>query len=103
LLLEWISENHILWDCKSMDFKKTDRKNGLWEEKGTELGKPAAYLKGWWKGIRDTFTRLHKLKSGAASKKFTEREKWILSNCVFYAVNVSHRGKPVKSVSKILI
>lgn len=102
-LLEWIQEHRLLWDKKSMDYKKTEAKNALWFAKAALMEKTPEYLKGWWKGIRDTFTRLHKNKSGSAATKLTDRETWLKQHCAFYSGNVTHRGHSVKAVSIFVV
>ncbi|CAH1269252.1 Hypp4130 [Branchiostoma lanceolatum] len=82
-LVEWIRENQILWNSKLILFKRTDMKEALWTEKGEQLGKSAQYLKGWWRSIKDNFTRLDKKMHGDEPKDLTEREEWILNSCSF--------------------
>ncbi|XP_035677965.1 uncharacterized protein LOC118416811 [Branchiostoma floridae] len=92
-LIEWIKENPILWNSKLMLFKRRDMKEALWAEKGLELEKTGDYLMGWWRSIKDNFTRLDKKMSGAGdeARGLTEREEWILDTCAFLRPLVRHR------------
>lgn len=99
-MLEFLQENPILWDMKLTDFRITEKKNRLWEEQGLKLDKTADFLKGWFKSLRDTHTRLDKRKSGDGTKELTEREQWIKDNFSFLKVAIRHRPEPVCSVSK---
>ena len=98
-LMEWIKENQILWNSKLILFKRTDMKEALWTEKGQQLQKTAKYLRGWWRSIKDNFTRLDKKKSGDEPKELTEREEWILNTCSFSRPLVRHKSQPLRSVS----
>ncbi|XP_066296187.1 uncharacterized protein [Branchiostoma lanceolatum] len=98
-LVEWIKENDILWNSKLIRYKRIDLKEALWNEKAKELEKTATYLKGWWRSIKDIFTRLHKRKSGDGPKDLTEREEWIFATCTFLGPLVRHVSQPMRSVS----
>ena len=98
-MLEWLEAHELLWNSKSMEFKNMQEQNCLWDKQANDMGKPMEHIKLWWKAIRDSYTRLHKLKSGAAARTFTERDVWIMTNVHFFSSIVTHRGHPVKSVS----
>ena len=53
----------------------------------------------WFEGLRDQYTKLHKKKSGDGQAMLTERQQWVLEKVGFFNRLVSHRSKPVKSVS----
>ncbi|XP_078595928.1 uncharacterized protein LOC144873000 [Branchiostoma floridae x Branchiostoma japonicum] len=101
-LVEWIRENEIIWNRKLISFKRTDLKDALWNDKAKELDKTGIYLRGWWRSIKDIFTRLHKKKSGDAARKLTERETWIFTSCDFLRPLVRHVGQPLRSVKEHL-
>ena len=63
-LVEWVRENETLWHSKRQNFRDTAKKNGMWHDKGLEVGYTGEHLKGWWTHMRDTYTRLQKPKSG---------------------------------------
>ena len=48
------------------------------------MGKSVENLKGWFRSLRDTHTRLHKTKSGSVVAQFTEREEWIITKLFFF-------------------
>ncbi|KAL5016388.1 hypothetical protein ScPMuIL_005977 [Solemya velum] len=89
-------------DSKKQRAKKTNYSLGaeeaLWREKGQQLGRDAAYLRGWWRFIKDNFTRLNKKESGDETKELAEREKWILSACSFVRPLVRHKSQPLRSI-----
>ena len=58
---------------KLTDYRRTYKKNKLWEEQAVKLSKTADYLKGWFKSLRDNTTRLDKNESGDGAPK-TDRE-----------------------------
>ncbi|XP_066288465.1 uncharacterized protein [Branchiostoma lanceolatum] len=99
-LVEWIRENQILWNSKLILFKRTDMKEALWTEKGEQLGKSAQYLKGWWRSIKDNFTRLDKKMHGDEPKDLTEREEWILNSCSFLWPLIRHKSQPSRGVKR---
>ena len=80
-LVEWMAENDFTWRRGAMGFKGRQE---AWEQKAKSLGVTGAYLMHWWKGIKDHYVKLNKLKSGQAAKKHTDREKWIITNLQFY-------------------
>lgn len=102
-MLEFLQENPMLWDIKLTDFRRTDKKNKLWEDQAARLGKTSDYLKGWFKSIRDNYTRLDKKKSGDGAPDLTEREKWLKDSLGFLKAATRHRPEPVNSVSIILL
>ena len=98
-MLEFMQENPLLWDIKLTDYRRTDKKNKLWEEQAVKLSKTADYLKGWFKSLRNNFTRLDKKKSRDGAPDLTEREQWVKDNFSFMKAATRHRPEPVNSVS----
>ena len=98
-MLEFLQENPMLWDIKLTDFRRTDKKNKIWDEQSKRLDKTPEYLKGWFKSLRDIYTRLDKKKSGDGAPDLTEREQWIKDNFSFMKAATRHRPEPVNSVS----
>jgi hypothetical protein len=99
-LIEWIAEKEFLWNSRMKDFCRTDKKGALWEEQAIVMGKTPEVLQGWWQGIKDQFTKLHKKKSGQAAPVMTERQHWIVAHCQFLERIVRHKGASVRPVSK---
>ena len=85
--LEFLQENPMLWDIKLTDFRRTDKKNKIWDEQSKRLDKTPEYLKGWFKSLRDIYTRLDKKKSGDV--KYTNFD--ILQNVRQILKNVSRQ------------
>ena len=103
-LLEWIEANEGLWRSGSKSYKKKDAKDAKWAEKAAEEGLTTDALKSWWRGVHDTFTRLHCNVSGQALPNPTDRQQWILQHLAFYTVQVKHRGAgPMKKVSILIM
>ena len=63
------------------------------------MEKTADTLKGWFRSLRDTHTRLDKKKSGDGAPDLTERAEWIISKFVFLKTVTRHRPEPLQSVS----
>jgi hypothetical protein len=102
-VFEWLEENELLWRRGHRLFKDTNRKKALWEEKGRDLDVSSEHLQGWWRGMHTWYVKLHKVKSGQAAKKLTDREKYVLQKCSFYEGELRHRSSaPMKSVSNIV-
>ena len=101
-VFEWLQENELLWRRGHRHFKDTQRKKALWEAKGQELEVTTDVLQGWWRGMHTWYVKLHKLKSGQAAKKLTDREKYVMERCAFYEGELRHRtSAPMKPVSTI--
>lgn len=96
-MLEFLQEFPMLWDIKRTDFRRKEKKNKLWEDQGKRMGKPAYYLRGWFKSLRDNYTRLSKRKKAAVAPNPTEREQWVMDNFSFMKAVTRHR--PVYTVS----
>lgn len=104
-ILEWLSKKELLWRRGHIQFKDIQKKRSLWEQKAQEFGLTAEHIKGWWRGMQTWYVKLHKVKSGQAAKKLTDREMYVLENCSFYEGQLRRRStaplKPVSNVSKL--
>lgn len=98
LMLEFIRENPVLWNVKMTDYRRKDKKEKIWEDQAQLMEKTADTLKGWFRSLRDTHTRLDKKKSGDGAPYLTEREEWIISKFVFLNTVIRHRPEPLQSV-----
>lgn len=58
-------------------------------------------IDGWWKGMRDTFTKLTKTKSGDALEDLPYKQNWILTKFAYLRERPTTNQDPVKSVSII--
>ncbi|TNN21894.1 hypothetical protein EYF80_067994 [Liparis tanakae] len=64
----------MLWNKKTMNYRKPDMKNAAWQNQAESLSREVSHLQGWFKGMRDNFARLDKMpKSRSAQRIFTER------------------------------
>ncbi|XP_013869559.1 uncharacterized protein LOC106521510 isoform X2 [Austrofundulus limnaeus] len=95
-MLEFLQEFPMLWDIKRTDYRRKEKKNKLWEDQGERMGKPAYYLRGWFKSLRDNYTRLSKRKREHVAPNPTEREQWVMDNFSFMKAVTRHR--PVYTV-----
>ena len=99
LMLEFIRDNPVLWNIKMTDYRRKDKKDKIWEDQAQLMNKTADTLKGWFRSLRDTHTRLDKRKSGAGAPQLTEREEWIITKFAFLKTVTRHRPEPLQSVS----
>ncbi|XP_063858504.1 uncharacterized protein LOC135099840 [Scylla paramamosain] len=100
-LLEWLRENELLWRQGHMQFKDVQKKRSLWEKKAQEFGLTTEHIQGWWRGMHTWFVKLHKVKSGQATKKLTDREMYVMQKCSFYEGQLRHRSTaPLKPLAR---
>ena len=81
-LVEWMRENEGVWRRGHRLYKG---RRTVWAVKAQQCCTTLEHLEGWWKSIKDWYVRLSKKKSGQATKKLTDREKWIMDRISFYA------------------
>ena len=74
-MLDFIRDNPMLWNVKMTDYRNKDKKNKIWADQAELMGRTAENLKGWFRSLRDTHTRLDKKKSGDGAANLTEREQ----------------------------
>ena len=67
------------------------------------MGRTVENLKGWFRSLRDTHTRLDKKKSGDGAVNLTEREQWIVTKFAFMKGVASHRPEPLKNANLVII
>jgi hypothetical protein len=110
-LLEWIEENEMIWNSQMKDYTRADKKAARWEDMAEQMGRTSQELQGWWQGIKDQFTKMHRKKSGQAARAPTderqqwmravdERQQWIQLRCKFLERVVRHKASAVRPVSK---
>ena len=102
-MLDFIRENPMLWNVKMTDYRNKDKKNKIWNDQAELVGRNSENLKGWFRSLRDTHTRLDKKKSGDGASNLTEREQWIVTEFAFLKGVTSHRPEPLKSVTTNLV
>ncbi|KAK8389056.1 hypothetical protein O3P69_020791 [Scylla paramamosain] len=84
-----------------MQFKDVQKKRSLWEKKAQEFGLTTEHIQGWWRGMHTWFVKLHKVKSGQATKKLTDREMYVMQKCSFYEGQLRHRSTaPLKPLAR---
>ena len=99
-MLEFLTDNPMLWNLKLTDYRRKDKKERIWEEQAQKMGKTPDELKAWFRSVRDTHTRLHKgKKSGDGVLNLTERENWIKTKFAFLRNITRHRPEPLKTIT----
>ncbi|XP_041354914.1 uncharacterized protein LOC121372581 [Gigantopelta aegis] len=88
-MVEWLEAYPILYNKKLQAYKDTAKKERLWMEKATEMGKSVLVLKTWYTSLRSRFGRLKK-KSGdeATEAEMTERDLWIVRRFEFLCPHI---------------
>ena len=100
LMVTFLEDNEMLWNKKATTYRRRDLKASAWERQAKVMSKEVSHLQGWFKGVRDNFTRLDKLpKSGSGQQALTEREVWTLQKFQFLQRITYHRPQPVNRVS----
>ncbi|KAF0312601.1 hypothetical protein FJT64_016638 [Amphibalanus amphitrite] len=98
LMVTFLEANEMLWNKKATHYRRPDLKEAAWKKQAEVMSKEVSQLQGWFKGVRDNFTRLEKLpKSGSGQQAFTEREMWTLQKFQFLQRITYHRPQPVNS------
>jgi len=98
-MLDFLRDNPILWNLKMTDYRRKDKKDKIWEDQAQLMNRDTDLLKGWFRSLRDTFTRLDRRKTGDGAPQLTEREVWIISKFAFLKTITRHRPEPIRSVS----
>ncbi|XP_055519180.1 ensconsin-like isoform X2 [Leucoraja erinacea] len=103
-LVEWYQAHRELYVKYHSDFRSTDRRNAMLEDKAKEFpGCSYDQLCQWLKSQRTRFGKLsHSLgKSGSASKPLTDREQWIMEKWGFVRNHIVrvHRRKSGRKVN----
>jgi len=103
-MVEWLKEHPLLYNKKLASYKDKGKKDSLWAEQATLLGKDVLNLTVWYRSIRTRYGRLVKKKSGTGAGERTDRDNWILEKFDFLKGHI-HEVQPrtVVSVSKIYI
>jgi hypothetical protein len=87
-ILDWIKENEVLYNKGNEGWKDTGKRKALWATKAEQIGITATELSTWFLSLRTKFGKLTKDKSGDGAKRFTDRDKWILTNLAFLKVHI---------------
>ncbi len=100
-MAEWLKSNPCHYNKKLKDYRKTDMKQRLWEDKAVEFPYvDVAYLLGWYKSIRTCFSKLSKIPSESGAQELTDRDASILTKFVFLKTHITRqRGMQLGGVS----
>ena len=98
---EWLKSHPCLYNKKLEEYRKTDMKQRLWEEKAAEFSNvDVEYLLGWYKSVRTRFGKLTKIPSGAGAQDLTDRDGNILNKFAFLKTHITRqRGTQLGGVS----
>jgi hypothetical protein len=101
-IAEWLRDTPCLFQKTLKAFKDASHKSLLWQEKAKELGlESGPILKTWHDFIRTRVGKLHKEKSGSATKDRCDRDKFIF-NFSFLADHITKMmGRTAFTVSMI--
>ena len=94
---EWMQAHPLLYDRSLVDYKNTNKKRRVMEEKAVEIGLTYEKLARWLHSMRTRYGRLTKAaeKSGTgAAKGRTERDAWILQLFSFMKAHIIRQKQP---------
>ena len=98
-IIQWLQDNPIVYNRRLREYRNTEKKHKLWEDKAREMDVDPLRLQTWVDSMRTRFGRLTHTKSGQAAKEHTERETWILEKFSFlsehFARQTSRHGVSV--------
>ena len=101
LLLDWMRDQHCLWDQKDKDYKNRPLRAALWEKKAKEFELDVEYLQKAYRDLRDMHCKIHReTKSGQAPKRLTAREEVLVARFKFLESTFRHKAAPVQSVDE---
>ncbi|XP_041373346.1 uncharacterized protein LOC121386495 [Gigantopelta aegis] len=66
-MAEWLAENQLLYNKKLFSYKNKAKKDKMWADKATEMGKTVETLQIWYRSIRTRYGRLLKKKQRSQS------------------------------------
>ena len=87
-VIDWLKENPSIYSKRLTDYKDSQNKEKLWEDKATEMGVEVAALKTFYKSNRTQMSRLKRTvgKSGEGAEKFEDlsaTDKWVWEKFFF--------------------
>ncbi|CAH1232574.1 Hypp468 [Branchiostoma lanceolatum] len=100
IMLEWLRKHPEFYNRRMMEYKNVQRKETLWREKASDMGKSVEHLKTWYRSMRTRMARLLR-KSSKPNEELTERDTWVIENFIFLRKHIEavHR-RPMKSVTQ---
>ncbi|KAK6190706.1 hypothetical protein SNE40_002509 [Patella caerulea] len=103
-MVEWLKEHPLLYNKKLSSNKDKGKKDSLWSEQATLLGKDVSNIMVWYQSIRTRYGRLSKKKSGSGAGELTDRDNWILEKFDFLKGHIHEvRSRTAVSISDIYI
>ncbi|XP_019619426.1 PREDICTED: uncharacterized protein LOC109466196 [Branchiostoma belcheri] len=100
IMLKWLKEHPEFYNRRMMEYKNIPRKEALWKEKATEMGKSVEHLKTWYRSMRTRMARLIRSNARKPEDEFTDRDTWVIENLSFLRKHIEavHR-RPIKTKS----
>ncbi|XP_078670805.1 uncharacterized protein LOC144910952 [Branchiostoma floridae x Branchiostoma belcheri] len=99
-MLTWLREHPELYNKKAKEYKNLRRKETLWQEKASDMGRSVEHLQTWYRSMRTRMARLLKNKS---VEELTDRDTWVMENFTFLRKHIEavHRGRgPMKRIAQ---
>ncbi|XP_060758189.1 uncharacterized protein LOC132868911 isoform X3 [Neoarius graeffei] len=90
-LVEWYISHPEMYDHNNKNYKRSDKKNKLLQEKAKEMGLMVRDIVTWFKTQRTAFTRLKSGKNGQAKHPLTHRAQWVQDKFQFLAPHLRMR------------
>lgn len=101
-MVMWIQANPMLYDKSKTEYRYTQKKNEMWQEQAARLDLTVQQIKKWYSTQRTRYGRLGNTKSGQATPKFTDREKWLQESFGFLGTHIYRQPtRQACSVSEI--
>ena len=94
-MLEFVQANPVLFAKEHVHYFDKIKKDRLWEEIGSRVGRSGQDVKRWFQSQRTRYGKLtrEQAKSGSGRKfQRTERTKWILKNFTFPEGHIMRRA-----------
>ncbi|XP_078599648.1 uncharacterized protein LOC144874882 [Branchiostoma floridae x Branchiostoma japonicum] len=101
VMLEWLKEHPEFYNRRMMEYKNIQRKETLWRQKASDMGKSVEHLKTWYRSMRTRMARLLRNKAMKTSEDLTDRDTWVIENLSFLRKHIEavHR-RPIKGFTQ---
>ena len=90
-LADWLKTHPHIYTKGLRDYKDTDKKTRLWEEKAKDMNVNVDMLQTWYKSIRTRIGKLTVEKSGTARKEISVRDRFLLDTFSFLKDQIARK------------